>query len=200
MVSLLRAAVNAGELHRVTRSGEVDGVLDGLMQHEWVVYTRHCLNQAESVVDYLARYTHRIAISNGRLLTMKDDRIAFRYKDYRDHSRLKTQWLDGQEFVRRFLMHILPKGFMRIRHFGYLSNCTRRRKLAVIRHCLSQPPKPSPTLGFIQVLPTKSRVELEIWELPLAAGTSPNTASGFHPLPFTLSCGCLSTAPMRRLP
>ena len=85
------------------------------------------------MVDYLARYTHRIAISNGRLLTMEDDRIAFRYKDYLDHSRLKTQWLDGHEFVRRFLMHILPKGFMRIRHFGYLSNCTRRRKLAVIR-------------------------------------------------------------------
>jgi len=145
-VSLLRASVNAGELHRVTRSGEIDGVLDGLMQHEWVVYTRHCLNQAESVVDYLARYTHRIAISNGRLLTMEDDRIAFRYKDYRDDSRIKIQWLEGQEFVRRFLMHILPKGFMRIRHFGYLSNCTRRRKLAVIRHCLSQPPKPEATL------------------------------------------------------
>ena len=108
MVSMLRAAVNAGELHRVTRSGEVDGVLNGLMQHEWVVYTRHCLNQAESVVDYLARYTHRIAISNGRLLTMEDDRISFRYKDYRDGSRIKTQWLEGQEFVRRFLMHILP--------------------------------------------------------------------------------------------
>jgi hypothetical protein len=131
MVSLLRASVNAGELHRVTRSGEIDGVLDGLMQREWVVYTRHCLNQAESVVDYLVCYTHRIAI---------------RYKDYRDHCRLKTQRLGGQEFVRRFLMHILPKGFMRIRHFGYLSNCTRRRKLAVIRHCLSQPPKPEATL------------------------------------------------------
>ena len=103
---------------------------------------RPCLSQGDTVVDYLARYTHRIAISNGRLLTMEDDRIAFRYKDYRDRSRLKTQWLDGQEFVRRFLMHILPKGFMRIRHFGYLSNRTRRRKLAVIRDCLSQPPRP----------------------------------------------------------
>ena len=90
-------SLHTGELHRVTRSGEIDGVFNGLMQHEWVVYTRHCLNQAPNVVDYLARYTHQ---------------IAFRYKDYRDHSRLKTQWLDGQEFVRRFLMHILPKGFM----------------------------------------------------------------------------------------
>ena len=99
---------------------------------------RPCLSQGDTVVGYLARYTHRIAISNGRLLTMEDDRVSFRYKDYRDGSRIKTQWLEGQEFVRRFLMHILPKGFMRIRHFGYLSNRTRRRKLAVIRHCLSQ--------------------------------------------------------------
>jgi len=131
MMSMLRVALNAGELHRVTRNGEIEGVLDGLMQHDWVVHTRHCLNQVESVVDYLARYTHR---------------IAFHYKDYRDYSRLKTQWLDGQEFVRRFLVHILPKGFMRIRHFGYLTNCTRRRKLAVIWDCLSQPPKPEATL------------------------------------------------------
>ena len=145
-MSMLRVALNAGELHRVTRNGEIDGVLDSLVQHEWVVYTRHGLDQAESVVDYLARYTHRIAISNGGLLTMEDDWIAFRYKDYRDHPRLKTQWLDGQEFVRRFLMHILPKGFMRIRHFGYLSNRTRRRKLVVIRHCLSQPLKSEATL------------------------------------------------------
>ncbi|WP_040886771.1 IS91 family transposase [Marinobacter santoriniensis] len=142
MVSLLRVSANAGELYRVTNSGEVDGLLDGLMQQEWVVYTRHCLNQADTVVDYLARYTHRIAISNGRLLSMEGDRISFRYKDYRDHGRLKTQWLEGQEFVRRFLMHILPKGFMRIRHFGYLSNRTRRQKLAVIRQCLLQPPQP----------------------------------------------------------
>jgi len=87
-----------------------------------VAENRPCLSQGDTVVGYLARYTHRIAISNGRLLSMDGDRILFRYKDYRDHSRLKTQWLDGQEFVRRFLMHILQKGFMRIRHFGYLSN------------------------------------------------------------------------------
>ena len=69
---------------------------------------RPCLSQGDTVVDYLARYTHRIAISNGRLLSMDGDRISFRYKDYRDGSRIKTQWLEGQEFVRRFLMHILP--------------------------------------------------------------------------------------------
>lgn len=101
--------MNADELHRVTRSGEVDRVLDGLMQYEWVVYARHCLNWAESVVDYLARHTRRIAISKGRLLSIDGERISFRYKDYRDGSRINAQWLEGQEFVRRFLMHILPK-------------------------------------------------------------------------------------------
>ena len=82
----------------------------------------------------------------GRMVSMDGDLISFRYKDHRNGSRIKTQWLEEQEFVWRFLMHILPKGFMRIRHFGYLSNCTRRRKLAVIRHCLSQPPKSEATL------------------------------------------------------
>ena len=142
MVSSLRASANAGELRRVANSGEVDGVLNRLMQKEWVVYPRHCLNQTDTVVHYLARYTHRIAISNGRLLSMEGNRVSFRYKDYRDQGRLKSQWLEGKEFVRRFLMHILPKGFMRIRHFGYLSNRTRRQKLAVIRQCLLQPPQP----------------------------------------------------------
>jgi hypothetical protein len=73
-------SLNASELHRVARSGKVDGLLDGLVQHEWMVYTRHGLNQAANVVDYLACYTHQ---------------VAFCYKNYRDHSQLKTQWLDG---------------------------------------------------------------------------------------------------------
>jgi hypothetical protein len=139
MVSSLRHSVRTGELHRLTEAHGIDDVLNGVIQQDWVVYARHCLNQAETVVDYLARYTHRIAISNGRLLSQEGDRIVFRYKDYREGGRQKTQKLDGVEFIRRFLMHILPKGFMRIRHFGYLSNRTRRRKLAVIHQALQQP-------------------------------------------------------------
>lgn len=84
------------------------------------------MNQAETVVDYLARYSHRIAISNARLVSQDGDRILLRYKDYREDGRQKSRQLEGAEFIRRFLMHILPKGFMRIRHFGYLSNRTRR--------------------------------------------------------------------------
>lgn len=143
LVSGLRQAANGGELFRVTNPGEVNHLLDSLMRQEWVVYTKHCLNHTESVVDYLARYTHRIAVSNGRLLNMDEERVRLRYKDYRDH-RSKVMTLKGEELVRRYLLHVLPKGLMRIRHFGFLSNRQRRCKLTQIRAALALPtPGPS---------------------------------------------------------
>lgn len=137
MVCLLRRAATRGELARITRIGEVDAVLDTLMAAEWVVYTKNCLNHTGTVVDYLARYSHRIAITNARLLAVDDTQVTFRYKDYRDGSRQKTLRLDGTEFVRRYLLHVLPKGLMRIRHFGFLANRCRREKLACIRRALA---------------------------------------------------------------
>lgn len=137
MVGLLRRAATRGELARVTRVGEVNAVLDTLMATEWVVYTKNCLNHTGTVVDYLARYSHRIAITNARLLAVDDAQVTFRYKDYRDGARHKTLSLDGTEFVRRFLLHVLPKGLMRIRHFGFLANRCRREKLAYIRRALA---------------------------------------------------------------
>jgi hypothetical protein len=141
MVSSLRHSVRIGELHRLQDPDAIDDVLNEVMQKEWVVYARHCLNQAETVVDYLARYSHRIAISNARLVSQDGDRITLRYKDYREDGRQKSLQLEGAEFIRRFLMHVLPRGFMRIRHFGYLSNRTRRRKLTAIRQALQKPPE-----------------------------------------------------------
>jgi len=140
MVRLLRRAENRGELHRVTRPGEVDAVLDALMAKPWVVYTKHCLNHTAMVVQYLARYTHRIAITNDRLLKVDDTQVAFRITDYRDGNRHKTLSLDGETFVQRFLLHVLPKGLMRIRHYGFLANRCRRDKLARIRRALAAPP------------------------------------------------------------
>lgn len=137
MVSALREGVERGELHRVTHPGEVDSVLDGLMSHEWVVYSKHCLSHTESVVEYLGRYTHKIAISNARILAVDRQGVLLRYKDYRDHDRQKTMRLEGEEFVRRFLMHILPKGFTRIRHYGFLANRNREEKLSQIRQALA---------------------------------------------------------------
>jgi hypothetical protein len=138
MVALLRQAVTRGTLARVTRPGEVDAVLDTLMATDWVVYTKQCLDHTGTVVEYLARYTHRIAITNARLLAVDAQQVTFRFRDYRDGNRCKTLSLNGTEFVRRFLLHLLPKGFMRIRHFGFLANRGREQKLARIRQALEQ--------------------------------------------------------------
>ena len=138
MVSALRSACQQGELHRVTHTGEVDRVLDNLMQSDWVVYSKHCLSHTESVVAYLARYTHRIAITEARLEAMDNDSVTFRYRAYQDQGKSKRMQLSGQEFIRRFLLHVLPKGFMRIRHFGFLANRCRAVKLKQIRIALDQ--------------------------------------------------------------
>jgi hypothetical protein len=84
------------------------------------------------VLKYLARYTHRVAISNHRLRALENGRVSFDWKDYADHSHTKTMTLDAVEFIRRFLLHVLPSGLVRIRHFGFLANRVRRRKLI---HC-----------------------------------------------------------------
>jgi hypothetical protein len=144
MVALLRQAAERGELLRVTRAGEVDTVLDALMAGDWVVYTKDCLDHTDAVVRYLARYTHRIAISNARLVALDQGQVAFHARDYRDGGRIRTLRLEGAEFVRRFLLHVLPKGLMRIRHFGWLANRSRRTKLAQIRQVLATPPPPAP--------------------------------------------------------
>lgn len=137
MISLLRQAATRGALHRVTRPGEVDTLLDTLMACEWVVYTKDCLEHTGTVVEYLARYTHRIAITNACLLAVDDRQVTLRVKDYRDGNRPKRLSLPGDEFVRRFLLHVLPKGLMRVRHFGFLANRNRKEKLARIRQALA---------------------------------------------------------------
>ena len=96
------------------------------------------------MLKYLARYTHRVAISNHRLRTLENGRVSFDWKDYADHSRTKTMTLDAVEFIRRFLLHVLPSGLVRIRHFGFLANRVRKQKLIQCRALLagSQPPTP----------------------------------------------------------
>ena len=93
----------------------------------------------EQVLKYLARYTHRVAISNRRLLSMEDGRVTFEYKDYADGNKTKVMTLEATEFIRRFLLHILPSGFVRIRQFGFLANRARGKKLALCRVCWARP-------------------------------------------------------------
>jgi putative transposase/transposase-like zinc-binding protein len=103
---------------------------------KWVVYTKRPFAGPAQVLEYVGRYTHRVAISNNRLVSMDNGQVSFRWKDYRDDNRQKTMTLPGKEFIRRFLIHVLPDGFHRIRYYGFLGNCHRARKLAQCRQLL----------------------------------------------------------------
>lgn len=116
--------------------------LNALRKLEWVVYAKRPFGGPEQVLAYLGRYTHRVAIANSRLLTCEHGRVRFRWKDYRAGNKSKVMTLDAEEFIRRFLLHVLPKGFRRIRHFGFLANACRAAKLARIRAALEAPEPP----------------------------------------------------------
>jgi hypothetical protein len=112
-----------------------------LRQCEWVVYAKPPFAGPDAVLAYLSRYTHRVAISNSRLLALDHRGVTFRWKDYRAHgrTRYKTMTLRTEEFMRRFLLHVLPSGFHRIRHFGLLANANRKTHIATARELLQQP-------------------------------------------------------------
>lgn len=116
--------------------------LSPLRQCEWVVYAKRPFAGPEAVLAYLSRYTHRVAISNSRLIALDERGVTFRWKDYRAkrRSRYKAMTLEPGEFMRRFLQHVLPGGFHRIRHYGLLANCSRTASLALARRLLDEPP------------------------------------------------------------
>lgn len=110
--------------------------LGATTSREWVVYAKRPFRDPACVLKYLARYTHRVAISNRRLTEYRNGEVTFRYKDYAREGIQRTMTLAATEFIRRFLLHVLPDGFMRIRHYGYLANRHRREKLATCRRLL----------------------------------------------------------------
>jgi len=111
-----------------------------IRKKDWVVYAKKPFAGPEEVLKYVARYTHRIAITNNRLLDTNDGKVQFRWKDYRDGNRQKTMTLGADEFIRRFLLHVLPDGFRRIRYFGFLANRYRAEKLALCQQLMQMPP------------------------------------------------------------
>ena len=118
--------------------------LRSLRQKDWVVYTQPPFGGAPQVLKYLARYTHRVAISNQRLVSLEEGKVRFSWKDYRKSRKPRTMTLDAVEFLRRFLLHVLPHGFMRIRYYGFLANRNRREKLALCRRLLGLAEHPTP--------------------------------------------------------
>jgi hypothetical protein len=107
-----------------------------LRKTEWVVYVKPPFAGPQQVLDYVGRYTHRVAISNNRLLDFEDGQVQFRYKDYRHDNQQKIMTVSADEFIRRFLLHVLPNGFQRIRYYGFLGNRYRQQKLALCRQLL----------------------------------------------------------------
>jgi hypothetical protein len=115
---------------------EIDQMLAALMRKKWVVYSKPVLTHTETVIEYLARYTKRIGITNARILRMDERHVWIRYKNYRNDGKQQVMKLAGEELLRRFLMHLLPEGFMRVRYYGYLANPCRRKNIATIVHAL----------------------------------------------------------------
>jgi Putative transposase len=154
-------------LHQVFRGKFIDGLrhaftqnrlnFSGLIQHlaeaksfaefvrklhrqEWIVYTKPSFGGPEQVLRYLGRYTHRVAISNHRLVSFDGDQVAFRWKDYAHGNKKRKMTVSAEEFIRRFLLHVLPKGFVRTRHFGFMANSQRSRSLELCRRLLNMAP------------------------------------------------------------
>jgi hypothetical protein len=134
-----------GDLAPLAEPASFAGLIAQMRQIDWVVYAKPPFGGPEQVLAYLGRYTHRVAIANSRLVDISNDQVAFRWKDYRHHDKSKVMTLAADEFIRRFLLHTLPDGFHRIRHYGFLANGHRAAKLALCRRLLAAPaPRPVP--------------------------------------------------------
>jgi hypothetical protein len=141
----LEAAFDAGLLRfkgRTAIYGDEIGfkkvLLGSLWKKQWVVYAKAPFGSPERVLKYLARYTHKVAISNSRLLSFRDNRVTFRYRMSAESNRMSTMTLDGPEFLRRLMLHVLPKGFKRIRYYGFLATTVRREMLPVARRLIAE--------------------------------------------------------------
>jgi hypothetical protein len=128
-----------GDMAGLTEPAAFARLLARARRLDWVVYAKPPFGGPEQVLSYLGRYTHRVAIANSRLISMDGDRVTFRWQDYRHRGKTKVMTLDAHEFIRRFLLHTLPDGFHRIRHYGFLANGHRAARLDLCRRLLASP-------------------------------------------------------------
>jgi len=145
-LTYLQEAFDAGQLHFFSALDALHDpqnfarYLNPIQKQEWVVYAKPPFAGPQQVVDYVGRYTHRVAISNHRLVEIEDGQVKFHWRDYRDNNQQKTMTLSAEEFIRRFLLHVLPRGFHRIRYYGFLGNRYRKEKLEHCRQLLNMTP------------------------------------------------------------
>jgi len=126
-----------GDLASLAEKPAFEALSQQASKIEWVVYAKRPFGGPQQVLKYLARYTHRVAISNSRLLSLQNGRVSFEWKDYAGGNQIKVMTLEAAEFIRRFLLHVLPTGFVRIRQFGFLANRVRKKKMALCRSLLA---------------------------------------------------------------
>jgi len=150
-----------GECLPLKDEKEFSQFLHTLFQHDWVVYAKAPFGGPEHVLQYLARYTHRVAISNHRILSVDETKVTFQWKDYAHNNKRRTMTLTCEEFLRRFLQHVLPKGFPRIRYFGWLANRRRQKMLPHCRVLLNQE---------ATEIPTAPPDETGVWQCPRCHG------------------------------
>jgi hypothetical protein len=137
-----------------------------LFRHQWVVYSKRPFGGPEHVLRYLGAYTHRVAISNNRLVALSEGNVSFRWRDSAHGNKKRVMTLAVEEFLRRFLLHLLPRGFMRIRNFGFLANRRRAELLPLCFRLLQQSDQPAAGTNPPAALPTHSQ-----WNCPLCGGT-----------------------------
>jgi Putative transposase len=133
-----------GDLAPLADRRAFNAALTPLRRSEWVVYAKRPFAGPQAVLAYLSRYTHRVAIANSRLIALDDNGVAFKWKDYRikGRDRLRTMTLEAPEFIRRFLLHVLPSGFHRIRHYGLFAGTLRAHNIERVRQLLAAPERP----------------------------------------------------------
>ena len=129
-----------------------ESFLSELFAKEWVVYCKPPFKNAACVVEYLGRYTHRVAISNNRIVSIKDGNVTFKWRDYKDSNKWKLMIVSGEEFIRRFLIHVLPKRFMKIKHYGLLSNRNKSLKLALCKQLTNTTVSPKERVSTIDLI------------------------------------------------
>lgn len=153
-----------GELQPLANDETFRAFLRSLFRHDWVVYAKPPFGGPEHVLQYLARYTHRVAISNHRLVNVTDDGVTFCWKDYAHASQVRTMTISAEEFLRRLCLHVLPKGFVRIRFFGFLASRCRARDLPICRQVLAS--SRALATAIVEKAPPST-----VWPCPHCGGT-----------------------------
>jgi hypothetical protein len=128
-----------GSVEHLSTIDKFEEFLSSLYSKEWVVYCKPPFNDAACVVEYLGRYTHRVAISNKRIVNIENGSVTFKWRDYKANSQTKVMTISAEEFIRRFLIHVLPRGFMKIRHYGLLGNRNKDTKIKICKQLTNTP-------------------------------------------------------------